>query len=483
MSALDLRFPNEVWLRVFSFVEANSLRAVILASKRFHNLGLQELSRTLVWNTAARAEANIQFWENNSNAPRHVPTALSMDGNKVFTYLDNESHPAILMHISWFPNLWSLSLSNACLSITFYQVLGHLPNLTHLDLVSCGLANPPPHFPYSFPGFSSEPAISVTDLSISYVESYQYKPPFDKERAHDQDYVKQYNDYCNHFEPPAILHLFSLLPHLCALTLASYTAIPISVLQQLTSFSLSAMELEDAVLLLKMYLRVTPNLLHLSVESPAERVELRREGEEPPAPPQLLVELPLLESYDGPAYIAARLMSGSPKLTSLKINAFLKKTEEAVALIEAASGAALREIELCIQEWDDEVLLAVAHRLPACEDVRVVFRFSQPSDDFLFNLGITYLPLLTHLRTLHVYAVPPLAQAKYHEMEDLGHGVAPPVKTRARAVDPNTEDCAEYLAVWKRYNLALMDVRFVEGRQWARQLVTGRWNVGNVGSA
>ncbi|KAJ6556039.1 hypothetical protein B0H19DRAFT_1262156 [Mycena capillaripes] len=372
MSTFDTRFPNEVGMRVFSTVDARSLRAVLLTSQRFHNLGLQELLCTLVWNAAAKAEANIELWERNINDRRRIPTELLLLMN-VNTRYEIESQPEILSHVSSFRNLGSLSLSNAWLAISFCQVLANLPSLTHLSLESCSVANPPPHFPHSFPSFSPNPVgITVNVLTLFNDEDDAWEAPHRN----------------NHWQPPSTLHLFWLLPRLRTLTLGSLIHMPASFLQQIISLSLALMAMLHAINTLNLYLPHTANLPPRT--------------EEPPPPPQLLLGVPLLESFTGPAYIAARLLPGAPLLRLLKVDTFLQKTQDALELIEAASGSSLHTIELRIEDSGDEVLRAVAHHLRTCEDVRVVFRFSRPSYDLLFNLGVA------HLRTLHVHAFLPL---------------------------------------------------------------------------
>jgi hypothetical protein len=73
--------PNEVWMRIFSYTtDARTLMAIILTSRRFHDLGLQDLARTLVWKTQEKAEANIEFWGGNTDWWR-IPRALHLNAN------------------------------------------------------------------------------------------------------------------------------------------------------------------------------------------------------------------------------------------------------------------------------------------------------------------------------------------------------------------------------------------------------------------
>ncbi|KAJ7652393.1 hypothetical protein DFH06DRAFT_1331031 [Mycena polygramma] len=494
MSAAHPNFPNEVLLHIFSHVvDANSLKAVVLTSQRFHNLGLQELLRTLVWNTTEKAQASIDFWERNDNNRRRIPTALSLNLNGRMGLYENESHPTILQHASLFRNLSSLSLSNSGLAVTFYQVLLNLPNLTHLNLVSCRVANAPPHFPYSFPSLSADPEVSVTHLTLSHVSTYHYIPPVDEDEDHP-------NVPDNHYVPlNGILPLFIHLPRLNSLTFNSSIRLPI-FLPQITSLAIPAMHLEHAIDLLSHRLPAMPNIQHLRIGALPERPQPRtppREDPQAPPPPMLSfgVHLPELESFVGPVNIARSLVPLAPLLSALTVNVFFAKTADALAMIECAKGSQLRSIELRVSEWDDELLLAITHSLRGCEEVNVVWRFGQPSDEFLFNLGIMHLSLLPQLRTLHLHAVPPLPLApepsymyrQYHRhigLGDLDSDSEDENATRApqpvRAEAPSEDSCMEYLAVWTRYNPALRRVKFVDGREWTRAAVGRRWEPGSV---
>jgi hypothetical protein len=298
--------------------------------------------------------------------------------------LENESQPAILGCVSWFHNLGSLSLSNARLAVTFYKVLINLPNLRDLSLVSCHIANPPPHFPQSFPSFRLDPVeITATSLTISDVNAYWFVPDREEEDDDEDEEDYEYENDHDHYQPPSILHLFTLFPRVRAVTLGSFVQMPASFLQQITSLSLPAMSSEDAVELLNNHIPPTPNLLHLTVVAKTEHPHAPRQGL--PPPPPLRAALPLLESFTGPAPLAADVLRCSPTLISLMLNTFLGTTQGTLAIIEAANGASLREISLRVTEWDDEVLLAIVQRLHACQDLRVVFHFSQPSDVSLFH--------------------------------------------------------------------------------------------------
>ncbi|KAJ6556023.1 hypothetical protein B0H19DRAFT_1235385 [Mycena capillaripes] len=263
-----------------------------------------------------------------------------------------------------------------------FWVLVNLPNLTHPSLEPCWVANPPPHFPHSFPSLSPKPVdTTINNLTLS--------------------------DF-----PGGIL------------------ATPAR--------------------------KATPAAATAPVRCAPSRVVLRPCIHRPAA---------LLRRAPAPL---------------VKVDTFSSKTQDALELIDAASGAPLHTIELRIENWDDEVLLAVAHSLRAYQDVWVMFRCSLPRREFYCEhtkmrltlrrtsssisiLGVAHLPLLPHLDTLHLHAIPPLeifendgglrrtsAAGDYNLLPD--SAIAPRPR---RAVVPDEEDCANYLGMWNQYNAEL----------------------------
>ncbi|KAJ6452321.1 hypothetical protein C8R47DRAFT_1258252 [Mycena vitilis] len=482
----DPYFPNEVLLDIFTHVvEGSSLKTVVLTSQRFHDLGLQELLRTLVWHSTEKAQANIGFWERNDNSRRLLPTALSLNLHDRKGVHANETHPAILRHISCFKNLKSLTISNAALAVTFYEVLANLPTLTHLTLVKCPIANAPPHFPSSFPSLSAGPAeISVTYLALAHVWPHKHVPADEYVVPVDTGIIHRSRCRPSDWTVP----LFQFLPRLTALTLDtvfSAGSMPRS-LPQVTTLSIVDMPLDSAIICLNSHLRIMPNLQHLHFLRLYETPMVMR-----PHYHSADANLPWLQSFTGPAIVAMRLVSRAPLLTALAINLFIAKTTDALALIEAINAAELHQIELRLRHWDDELMLTVMHRLCAtCEDVKILWRFGQPSERFLLDLGANYLPLLPQLRTLHLYAVAPVpvpdmfqrclhrgcGTHDYDDDDEEGENQS----TSIHAEVPTEASCEDYIAVWTWYNSALRNVRLVEGREWVRFFVGGRWEVGTV---
>ncbi|KAK6966585.1 hypothetical protein R3P38DRAFT_3515407 [Favolaschia claudopus] len=448
---MSLAFPAEMWLYIFSFVsDARSLRAIILSSRQFHDLALPELLHSVCWNSVDKAEAHLEFFETQINR-RTIPTKLALTlPSDSYTRL--ESITAIVDRITWFTSLKSLSFANVHLSESLYAVLAQIPTLTDLSLDSCHLAALPtllqnPSAPVNF----NIPITHLTVRGLFPLDAIQFRTLYRQ--------------------------LLALLQNLISLTLKDHFPSFLGPLPTLTSLCLCA-PYEDAVSLLNVHYlpSIAATLLHLRVDV----LDAPPDPNMPVEPVDILeISAPVLQSFMGSLYIANCLLRTSHNISSITITTFVKRTQDALAFIEAASAAPIEDIELRVEDWDDEVLLAITHRLPLCRQIKLFFRYSQPSDDFLFNLGIQHLPSLPNLHTLHVHAVthipPPPAQPFGFGRRPAATHTQTQTEGRIPAVDPAEEKCEEYLAVWAQYNPALRGVKFVEGREWRREGEGGRW--------
>ncbi|KAK7008292.1 hypothetical protein R3P38DRAFT_3211286 [Favolaschia claudopus] len=455
---MSLVAPNEIWIHIFSFVrEGRSLKSIILTCHRFHDLALPELLQRVVWTSVEKAETHMDSLETQV-ALRSILTAKWTVSQVT----------EIVNRMAFFVNLDTLSIIYGYFTDSFYNLLPNLPRLTHLSLTACHLARPPTNIP-------SPTTSQVTHLTMNHVT-----PMFSSFHTHT---LYEY--------------LFAALPHVVALTQTDLHPVSAAQLPRLTSLSIDCSSNAHVVtMLVKHYLpRLGGTLrdLHVNVRKTLPDSHASSEQLE-----HIIIDLPvpLLRSFTGSMYIANCLLHSATNLSSIRINTgFIKKTTDALALIEACSALPLEEIEFGVEDWDDEVLLAVMHRLPSCQHVRLFFQYSEPSDvscfgfhssltdklfqDFLFNLGIQYLPLLAKLHTLHVYAEPappPSPPRRYLAGEEYTEDP----KQRVPAVIPEEESCVEYSAVWKKYTPALRRVQFVKGREWKREGERARWFVWNV---
>lgn len=449
---------------------APTILAISLTSRRFHGLSWDELLHTIVWKSADKATENVGFWEANS-ALAYIPTSLAMTLTSAHSiqaavYIrpsatqlaklnaDEAAHPRLLDYVCRFQNLTTLSM-DGLLPPVFYHVLLNLPNLTHLDLNSCLVPFAPPHFPFSYPSFWDKDighlTISVTHLTLR----------------------GAYAHYDN---------LLNWLTALRSLTLAGSLEIVISMpaLQRLMSLTLlPADSPAETIEELNTYLQHALNLRHLTVGAPPSQTL------HAPLLP-LLFAPPQLETFTGPEFAAHAVLARLPALAALTVTTPLATTRAALALIERAKSLTLRALTLTLTEWDIEVLIAAAHCLPACRRLALAFRFSAPSEEHLFELGVEHLPRLAHLHTVHLLGRPEALGGVY-ELDMTGNAVGryntrmhAAAETRVLAVPPTEEACGDAVRAWARYNPNLRAARLVPGREWARGGAAGRWTVGNV---
>ncbi|KAJ7458921.1 hypothetical protein FB451DRAFT_1563788 [Mycena latifolia] len=221
------------------------------------------------------------------------------------------------------------------------------------------------------------------------------------------------------------------------LTVDHLQPVGVEVLRQLISLTLlSARAPHHIVHQLNTYVPHMPNLIHLTVCAP--KWLTTRE-----APLPIVPTVPL-ETFTGPELVARAVLCGSPTFVSLTANTALAKPYDAM-------------------DCDVEVLLAIAHRLAAARSVKVSFRFSQLTEEFIFILGVEHLPLLVQLHMLHLLARsadPKPAPSEFcRDDEDMSLG-------RMRA-----------LAAWTLHNPDLRAVRFARGCEWAPHAAGGRWGI------
>ncbi|KAJ7496425.1 hypothetical protein FB451DRAFT_1549578 [Mycena latifolia] len=85
-------------------------------------------------------------------------------------------------------------------------------------------------------------------------------------------------------------------------------------------------------------------------------------------------------------------------------------SKRAIDLIEflAERKAPVRRLSVALPYWSIEVVRVVVLSLRQCEHLDITYEEGEPSDDeSIADLGIEFLPLLTHLREISILRVPP----------------------------------------------------------------------------
>ncbi|KAJ7727547.1 hypothetical protein DFH07DRAFT_970159 [Mycena maculata] len=478
--------PNEMWLRIFGLVDdSKSLGCVVLVCRKFHTLGTEAL-----------------FWEANPSKA-HLVRSLSftlkpreVDANVDWEYLQ------IFGCIQSFTKLRELKLSFGTIPDILYRTLQYLPNLTHITVEGCAVSPPPPFFPFSFPSTSPPAPISATTLTVS------------KLRPSHMGFL------LDAVTVPLAYHLPNLHTFV---TDAIGIQIPSEVSARLTSLTLNLRGvLGDIQPRLDVLLQRMPALTELTVTI-TQHGHHAPHGAASTVSPGPAAPLPLLRTLAAPWPAAGHVISGAPALAHLRVTSTIAKPGDAVWLLERLRGATLRSAALRVHAWDDEVLLAAARCLPACEALEVAYQEGAPSDvrfrsipvvflaltpprvqSFLFNLGIHHLPLLRALHTLRLYTLPPVVdtaplrfvwdpapgpvlestvpagqEASYEEESDEGEDE----DVEGEGAEAREKEAAaalkEYVHAWARYNPALARVQLGTevGRAWVRAPGGAGWSV------
>ncbi|KAF8215786.1 hypothetical protein K438DRAFT_610442 [Mycena galopus ATCC 62051] len=381
--------PHEVWLRIFALVDSTrALGCVVLVCRKFHNLGTEALVRHISWRSTKAALNHLDFWDRHpfkAHLVRSVYFSLSCSSGG-----STDDYPQIFGCIQSFSRLEHIRLAMGPIPDVLYPTLQYLPSVTHLTLESCVTKPPPPFFPYSFPSTNPPGPIQVTNLKVSKVMA----SPF----------------LLDAVTIPIVYHL----PHLRAFVTDTISGLqlPSDVSAQLSSLTLTLHGATgDIQPRLDILLHRMPALTHLDVSvmtinHPAPHTSATVSPT--PSPP-----LPLLHTLCAPWPLAGHIVPGTHTLTNLRVVSPIPKTNDAIWLLEClrGTGAPVRAAALSLHTWDDEVLLAAARCLPECEAMEIVYQRGDPSDDFLFDLGIHHLPLMRSLHTLRLFLQPPAVTA------------------------------------------------------------------------
>ncbi|KAJ7615402.1 hypothetical protein FB45DRAFT_935621, partial [Roridomyces roridus] len=324
--------PNELLLHIFENLEDGpSLLAVILTCHRFHQLGVETLLRTVVWNTEDKAENAVAFLEDNPHLMR-FPRSLAI-------------HPeggvapwnSIWRRPITFINLNHLSLRHLTLSTGFYDFLVNAPrDLTHLAIDSCVVEEPPLWF-----SSSAHPPIPITHLSlgVDYASLEQVHSLFDLGLPHPT------------------LAFIEELRLLQSLTTDLWVAVsqPPTALARLTSFTSTGVMVKvpfDVWRYLNQLLGRAENLVELEMSScSAANTDGMRV-----VPP--FVTARKMERFVGPAHLATSIVRAAPALVSLVIKQPAVEIQTRVEAVNFNCGrkAGLRRL---VVGWGKQVLRVI----------------------------------------------------------------------------------------------------------------------------
>ncbi|KAJ7208703.1 hypothetical protein B0H12DRAFT_1242973 [Mycena haematopus] len=126
-------FPNEVLLRIFTFVrDDETFNDICRASQLFHALGNDELTRNQYWERAEDVQSRLDYWT--TDPRRRRVQELN------FTLSNDFIQHKIFSSLNIFPNLTSLTIRNDTVGAHMshiYTALTSLQNLRRLRLEQC----------------------------------------------------------------------------------------------------------------------------------------------------------------------------------------------------------------------------------------------------------------------------------------------------------------------------------------------------------
>lgn len=261
--------------------------------------------------------------------------------------------------IQSFSKLTQLKFSWGQLPDIVYHTLQYLPTVTELTLEGCVVLSPPVFFPFTYPSPGPPPEIAVTTLKIS---KLKLSP----------------GSFFEAVTVPIAFHL----PHLH--TFASDTMgiqIPTSASARITSLTLTlGSTAGDIQPRLDVLLHRMPALTHLAIAVALVGPAHAAPGTAAAVSPQPAVPLASLRVISAPWPALGHITLGAPALEHLRVTTAIGKPADAVWLLERLRGAPVRSAALRVHVWDDEVLLAAARCLPACEALEVSYQDGGPDD-------------------------------------------------------------------------------------------------------
>ncbi|KAJ7436481.1 hypothetical protein B0H11DRAFT_2110319 [Mycena galericulata] len=451
-------FPPEVLLRMLSFVKDNdSFKDIVKVSRQFYALGTEERARNMYWTYAEDVEPRLVQWAQNSRRHRTKELNISLKLSYDYNFILQQKIFASL-HI--FPNLTSLTIRGGRITGHIHTAVTHLPSLRRLRLQWCAI--------YAVDRTAAPPAQPFTVTSLVLHDIHVFDRTGEELDILDAAALQQRN--------------LSLMP--------------LALLNGLTALEIFS-DLSSARVLRQAYcfLRDTPLLAELRVEGPPPSSSPYEDdplglgpgpspSPSPPLPPALA--LPLVHTFRGPHCIAASLMASAAHIAEVVLTDEMTPSQ-ALIIVKSLHPGAVRNVELTLERWDEEVACEIGSRFVQCKRIKIVHRYGGPSEEWLFDFGIRRLP--PTLNTLLIHARPQNAvrqEPRPHffddsdddsdyfaeEWDDEGaaglRDVPPP---------PGEEDVREAFAVWKRY-MPYLEVVAVGGHLWTKDFGGSVWQAG-----
>lgn len=417
-----MSLPNELWLSIFEYLPSQSLRNVVLTSKRFHAIAIRFLYKHLILTsptsfvTAYSALSSIQPVPHAlllgispiaerpveqlkeavavvslAEADDWTPIPLNRQTNRYrFFQIKDAYQPRfladatvyenLLTQVTSFTSLRQLVFRGMLLPRDLHSILRDLPNLRDLAVVHCTV---------HFTGVYID--VDHTSLKLQSLTLLDIRAVFP---SNDDD--------TNPRNPRTRLRMLAQVPTIRTLTYDHTVWLHRVFTPSSPPPPLTALDIKFPIH--KDRSRVPPGFISFLETLPSLRTLILRNHV-----PALLLSpraLPALCAISAPLSIISSICSGR-SIIKLDIRDEAVLTPLYQVFVEAHSHLSrVQELSLFMGDWDDEVVLAIVARFPNLTKLQIRYARGGPSEDTILGMGSRTLYALPHLVSAHIFRIP-----------------------------------------------------------------------------
>ncbi|OAX39054.1 hypothetical protein K503DRAFT_769825 [Rhizopogon vinicolor AM-OR11-026] len=414
-----MMLPNELWLPIFEYLPPQSIRCVVLISKKFHAIAIRLLYKHLILTSpislvAAHpllssiepcphalllgisplvfiggrpveqllefvgvvSFANAFNWSSNSNnrQPSRSHFAPLKDTYQPRFLADSTLYSTLLSHVASFTSLRELVFRGMLLPANFHSLIHAFPLLRVLAIEHCTL-----------PIKAARLDLIHTSLpieSLSLIDIRSPGPP----RIEDTDALRKL----------ATAHTLRSLTYDHTIWV-HYIFTDSTPCPPLTALDVKFPLQKDRP-------RVPNGFLALLEALPSLRTLILRN--DVPALPLSLTAFPALRAFSGPFNAISSICSRYNILKlDIRDEAVLPRLYRAFEEVHTHLSG-LQELALFVGDWDDEVMLAIVAHFPSLRKLQVRYARGGPSEDTILGMGSRTLHALPHLTSVHIFRIP-----------------------------------------------------------------------------
>ncbi|KAG2088665.1 uncharacterized protein F5147DRAFT_587523 [Suillus discolor] len=499
-----MTLPNELWLPIFEYLPPQSLRNVILTSKKFHAVAIRLLYKHLILTsptsfvTARSSLSSIQPSPHAlllSISPfvrtveqlQEAVAVVSFDGLKPITANANNNRQStrslfsetkdayrpslvadmtlyntLLSQVTSFTSLRQLVFRGMILPGNFHSIVHDFPHLRDLAVVHC-----------TVPFVRAPPDIDHTCLKIETLTLLDIRAT---SRSDDDDLNL----------PRTRLRLLAKASTLRTLTYDHTIWVHRAFTSSSPSPPLTALDVKFPVQ--KDRPRVPLGFIPFLETLLSLRTLILRNHV--PALSLSPSALPALCAVSSPFSAITSLSSGrSIVKLDIRDEAALTPLYKAFAAVHSDLSM-VQELSLFVGDWDDELMLAIVAHFPNLTKLQIRYVRGGPSEDTIIGMGSRTLYALPHLVSVHIFCIPlPLPPHNFLETnnidDDTAYGAPGIDDTYFQSmhdIDPDADTSSEqdnghddYGIAWNRACPGLRTVQLHPGWVWRRADPTDSW--------